>query len=31
VDYDQDDDYVALTDAGRDLESSIRSFCNGED
>ncbi|WP_276301724.1 DUF7344 domain-containing protein [Halorussus lipolyticus] len=27
VDYDQDDDYVALTPAGRALESPVRSLC----
>jgi DNA-binding transcriptional ArsR family regulator len=27
VDYDQDDDYVALTDAGRAVEPKIRSLC----
>lgn len=31
VAYDQDDDYVALTDTGRDLESPIRSFCSVDD
>ncbi|UPW00623.1 hypothetical protein M0R88_00630 [Halorussus gelatinilyticus] len=31
VDYDQDDDYVALTDVGRDLESPIRSLCSPTD
>ncbi|WP_128476097.1 DUF7344 domain-containing protein [Halorussus pelagicus] len=31
VDYDQDDDYVALTDAGLALESPIRALCDPTD
>ncbi|UPV74664.1 hypothetical protein M0R89_01005 [Halorussus limi] len=31
VDYDQEDDYVALTDAGHALESTIRSLCASGD
>lgn len=31
VEYDQDDDYVALTDAARELEPTVRSLCSPAD